>query len=240
MEKKLPFHTDTELDKLIDLLDHPEQLRMRILYLKNSGHDLEDEVAGFIAFYEANEGNTQILKEKLALQEKKMLKQLPSKKTNWNVLQWAAIFLIIVGSSLFFYLYKQQSYPTISTPYDEIGLPNFMGENPSSKRDWKQIMVYYKTNQFKKIISISNTSKNDTLSYFQGVSAFKLKNYKNGIQLFNEVETKSDFFNKSLYFKALCYYQLNKIAAFEKTISEIKLEVNDPAFNEKVKELKRM
>jgi hypothetical protein len=33
MEKKLPFHTDTELDKLIELLDHPEQLRIRINFL---------------------------------------------------------------------------------------------------------------------------------------------------------------------------------------------------------------
>ena len=240
MEKKLPFHTDTELDKLIDLLDHPEQLRMRILYLKNSGHDLEDEVAGFIAFYEANEGNTQILKEKLSLQEKKMLKQLPSKKTNWNVLQWAAIFLIIVGSSLFFYLYKQQSNPTISTPYNEIGLPNFMGENPSSKIDWKQIMVYYKTNQFEKIISIQNVSKNDTLAYFQGISKFKLKHYENSIQGFNSIEKKSVFYNKSLYFKAFSFYKLKKRSQFEKILSEIKLEVNDPAFNEKVKALKRM
>jgi hypothetical protein len=136
-------------------------------------------------------------------------------------------------------LQKQINNHTLDTIYEEVGLPNFMSKNESIEIDWKNIMFNYKTHQFQKIISISNPAKNDTLTYFQGIAAFKLKNYKNGIQLFNEVETKSDFFNKSLYFKAICYYQLNKIAAFEKTISEIKPEVNDPAFNEKVKELKK-
>lgn len=238
MEKKLHFHSDTELDKLINLLDHPEQLRMRIHYLKNSGHPLEDEVDGFIQFYDTHAGNCKLIKERLKLQENKLFTQLPVKKINWILIGTAASLMIILGTSTLFFLFKQQSKIPLNKPYEEIGLPNFMGENLFSKINWKEIMVLYKTNQFPKIISISNPAKNDTITYFQGVASFKLKNYKNGIQLFNEVETKSDFFNKSLYFKALCYYQLNKIAAFEKTISEIKLEVNDPAFNEKVKELK--
>lgn len=238
MEKKLPFHTDTELDKLIDLLDHPEQLRMRINYLKNAGHSLDDEVDGFIAFYEANEGNTLVIKEKLKQQENKLLYQLPSKKTNWTALRWAASLFIILGSSIFYYLYQQQTKLNLTAPYEEIGLPNYMGENQQSQIDWKEIMVYYKTKQFQKIISISNTYKNDTLAYFQGVSAFKLQEYEKGVVLLNNVENKSNFFNKSLYFKALCYYQLENSTAFEKTLSEIKIETNDPAFNEKVKELK--
>jgi uncharacterized protein YhbP (UPF0306 family) len=239
MEKKLPFHSDTELDKLIDLLDHPEQLRMRINYLKNSGHALSDEIDGFIAFYEANEGHTKTIKEKLALEEKKLLDQLPSKKTNWTSIKWAASLLIIIGSSLFIYLY-QQSNNTLSTPYEEIGLPNYMGENPSSKIDWKKIMVYYKTNQYQKITSIQNSSNNDTLTYFQGVSEFRLKQYDKSIQRFNSINKKSAFYNKSLYFKAFGYHKLKKINQFEQTLSEIKLENNDPAFNEKVEELRRM
>jgi len=240
MEKKLPFHTDTELDKLIDLLDHPEQLRMRIHYLKNSSHPLEEEVDGFIAFYENNEGNTALIKEKIVTQETKFLKQLPAKKTNWTAIRWAASLVIILGSSFLLYYYKQVSKLPLIKPYEEIGLPNYMGENQHSTIDWKEIMVLYKTNQFSKIISISNPAKNDTLSYFQGIAAFKLKDYVDGIQRFNAIESKSNFLNKSLYFKALCFYQLENNTGFEKTLSKIKLDINDPAFNEKVKELKSM
>lgn len=238
MEEKLTFHTNNEFDKLIDLLDHPDQLQIRINFLKNSGHTLEDEVEGFIFYYDYYNGDINSIKEKLTAQEKYFKAKIDHKRSYKLTIGWAASIFIILGTSIYFYLQKQINNHTLDTIYEEVGLPNFMSKNESIEIDWKNIMFNYKTHQFQKIISISNPAKNDTLTYFQGIAAFRLKNYKNGIQLFNEVETKSDFFNKSLYFKAICYYQLNKIAAFEKTISEIKPEVNDPAFNEKVKELK--
>jgi hypothetical protein len=48
---------------------------------------------------------------------------------------------------------------------------------------------------------------------------------------------KSNYYNKALYFKALCYYKLNDINQAKKLLQGIKLEKNDPSFNEKVKEL---
>ncbi len=240
MEKKLPFHTDTELDKLIDLLDHPEQLRMRIQYLKNSGHDIEDEVAGFIAFYEKYEGDVHTIEKKLAQQEERITKQLTPKNNTMVIIRWAASLLIIIGSSLFFYLQNQSNKSKLNAVYEEIGIANYMAENEKSEIKWNSIMYEYKSKQFQHIIELSNPTKNDTLFYFQGISAFKLSQFKNSIQFFNQIKKTSSFYNKSLYFKSIDLYNLQQINAFQKTISQIKPDKNDPDFNEKLDFLKRL
>ena len=239
MEEKLTFHTNNEFDKLIDLLDHPDQLQIRINFLKNSGHTLEDEVEGFIFYYDYYNGDVNSIKEKLTAQEKYFRAKIDHKRSYKLTIGWAASIFIILGTSIYFYLQKQINNHTLDTIYEEVGLPNFMSKNESIEIDWKNIMFNYKTHQFQKIISISNPAKNDTLTYFQGIAAFRLNQYDKSINFLNQIRPNSKYINKALYFKAICYYQLNKIAAFEKTISEIKPEVNDPAFNEKVKELKK-
>ena len=240
MEKKLHFHTDPELDKLIDLFAHPEELKMRVQTLKNSGTMLSDEVEGFIAFYEKHKGDVHTIEKKLALQEERITKQLTPKNNTLVIIRWAASLLIIIGSSLFFYLQNQSNKSKLNAVYEEIGIANYMAQNEKSDIKWNSIMYEYKSKQFQHIIDISNPTKNDTLFYFQGISAFKLSQFKNSIQFFNQIKKTSFFYNKSLYFKSIDLYNLQQINAFQKTISQIKPDKSDPDFNEKLDLLKRL
>lgn len=238
MEKKLPFHTDTELDKLIELLDHPEQLRIRINFLKNSGYSLEDEVVGFIAYYDFYNGDVYSIKEKLTTQEKFFTAKIDQKRSYKLTLGWAAGIFILLGTSIYFYLQKQINNHTLDTIYEEVGLPNFMSENENIVVDWKNIMFNYKTKQFQKLTQIHNPNQNDTLCYFQGIAAFKLNQFDKSVNFLNQIRPNSKYINKALYFKAICYYRQEKTTLLKKTLSKIKLEANDPAFNEMTNELK--
>ena len=240
MEKKLHFHTDPELDKLIDLLAHPEELKMRVQTLKNSGTKLSDEVEGFIAFYDTNKGDVKTIESKLALQEERFTKQISPKNNQRVIIQWAASLVIIIGTSLYFYLQNQSTKSKLSAVYEEIGLANYMGENEKNDLTWNSIMYKYKNKQFQHIIDLSNTTKNDTLFYFQGISAFKLAQFKNSIQIFNQIKKTSSFYNKSLYFKSIDLYNLEQMSTFHKTLSEIKSDKNDPDFNQKLEALRRL
>ena len=237
MEKKLPIDNASELDLLIDLLDQPKALQMRIDELRNSSSTLTDEVEGFIAYFDAYQGDTVRIKEKLTLQEKKLLHTIATSSSHWLFNKWAAAIALILAGGITYMLLNKPTAKQDLQPYEEIGLPNYMGPSTTTSIDWKIVMVDFKTHQFNKIIALNNSTNNDTLIYFKGVSAFQLKQYTSSKQLFNKLTPKSNYYNKALYFKALCYYKLNDINQAKKLLQGIKLEKNDPSFNEKVKEL---
>jgi len=208
--------------------------------LRNSSSPLADEVEGFMAYYDAYQGDTVRIKEKLALQEKKKLQPITTSSTNWLLNKWAAAIALILAGGITYMLLNKTAAKQDLQPYEEIGLPNYMGPSIASSIDWKIVMVDFKTHQFNKITALKNNSNNDTLTYFQGVSAFQLKQFTTSEQLFNKLTPKSNYYNKALYFKALCYYKLNAIKQSKRVLQEIKIEKNDPSFNEKVKELKHL
>jgi hypothetical protein len=107
MEKKLPMDSASELDQLIDLLDQPKALQLRMDALRNSSSPLADEVEGFMAYYDAYQGDTVRIKEKLALQEKKILQPITTSSTHWLLNKWAAaIALILAGGITYMLLNK--------------------------------------------------------------------------------------------------------------------------------------
>ncbi len=235
MEKKLPTDIDSELDKLINLLSHPEQLKLRIQYLKQSGQVLSDEIEGFIAYYDTCEGNTDLILEKLATLEKHFTKKHTIKKNRYKSISWAASILILIGTSSYLYLIKYQSKDSFTIkPYEEIGLPNYMGENTKNIIDWKVIMYDFKSRNYHTLLNTKNITLNDTLSYFKGIAAYNLHRFEKSIILLNTIQKTSIYHNKSLYFKALCYYNFKNTFQVKKLIKSIKKEENDPAFNEKV------
>lgn len=240
MEKKLPMDSASELDQLIDLLDQPKALQLRIEALRNSSSPLTDEVEGFMAYYDAYQGDTVRIKEKLALQEKKILQPVATSSIHWLLNKWAAAIALILAGGITYMLLNKTAAKQDLQAYEEIGLPNYMGPSRATSIDWKMVMVDFKTRQFKKIIILKNSTNNDTLTYFQGVSAFQLKQFTESEQFFNKLTPKSSYYNKSLYFKAWCYYKLNDLKQAKRVLQEIKLEKNDPSFNEKVKELKHL
>ena len=240
MEKKLPMDSASELDQLINLLDQPKALRLRIDAIRNSTSPLSDEVEGFIAYYDAYQGDTERIKKKLALQEKKLLQPITTSSTHWILNKWAAAIALILAGGITYILMNKPAAKQDLQPYEEIGLPNYMGPSTATSIDWKNIMVDFKTHQFNKITTLKNTTNNDTLTYFQGISTFQLKQFNESKQLFNKLTPKSSYYNKALYFKSLCYYEQNDLKQAKRLLQKIKLEKNDPSFNEKVKELKHL
>ncbi len=240
MEKKLPMDSASELDQLIDLLDQPKALQIRIEALRNSSSPLTDEVEGFMAYYDAYQGDTVRIKEKLALREKKILQPITTSSTHWLLNKWAAAITLILAGGITYMLLNKPASKQDLQPYEEIGLPNYMGPSTATSIDWKVVMVDFKTHQFNKIIALNNSTNNDTLTYFQGISAFELKQFTTSKELFNKLTPKSSYYNKSLYFKSLCYYEQNDLKQAKRLLQEIKLEKNDPSFNEKVKVLKHL
>ena len=238
MEKKLPMDSASELDQLIILLDQPKALQLRIDTLRNSTSPLSDEVEGFIAYYDAYEGDTERIKEKLALQEKKSLQPITTSSTHWLLNKWAAAITLILAGGITYMLLNKPAIKQDLQPYEEIGLPNYMGPSTATSIDWKNIMAYYKTNNFQKITTIANKKNNDTLAYFQGVSWFKQKKFQNGIQSFEKIPKQSIYSNKGNYFKALCYFKLNQNAQTKELLNNCDLDMYDPNFNQKVNELK--
>ena len=181
----------TELDQLIDLLDQPASLQVRMDALRNSTTPLTDEVEGFIAYYDAYQGDTVRIKEKLALQEKKLLQPITTSSTHWLLNKWAAAIALILAGGITYMLLNKPAAKQDLQPYEEIGLPNYMGPSTATSIDWKVIMVDFKTNQFNKITTLKNTTNNDTLTYFQGVSAFQLKQFTTSKELFNKLSPKA-------------------------------------------------
>jgi hypothetical protein len=238
MEKKSPITPSTELDKLIDLLDNPEQLRLRINYLKNSTYPLTDEVEGFLSYYEIYKGDTTIIKEKLEQLELKTVGKFIAPTKKWDTLKWVASIALIIGSGIALYVSLSENNSMKITPYVEIGIPNYMGPSTTSSIDWKNIMLHYKTNNFQKITALVNKKNNDTLAYFQGIAWFKQKKFQKGIQSFEKIPLKSIYCNKGYYFKALCYYKLNQNTKAKEVLKYSHLDNHDPNFNQKVKELK--
>ena len=230
----------TELDQLIDLLDQPASLQVRMDALRNSTTPLTDEVEGFIAYYDAYQGDTVRIKEKLALQEIKLLQPITTSSTHWFLNKWAAAITLILAGGITYMLLNKPAAKQDLQPYEEIGLPNYMSPSTATSIDWKVIMVDFKTHQFNKITALNNSTNNDTLTYFQGISAFQLKQFTTSKQLFNKLTPKSSYYNKSLYFKSLCYFEQNDLNQAKRLLQEIKFEKNDPSFNEKVKELKHL
>lgn len=238
MEKKSLITTSTELDKLIDLLDSPEQLRLRVNYLKNSTYPLSDEVEGFLSYYEIHKGDTTIIKEKLEQLELKTVGKFIAPTKKRETIKWVASIALIIGCGIAMYVSLSKNNSMKVIPYEEIGIPNYMGPSTTSSIDWKNIMVHYKTNNFQKITTLGNKTKNDTLYYFQGIAWFKQKKFQKGIQSFEKIPIKSIYSNKGNYFKAFCYYKLNQNTRAKELLNYSQLDIHDPNFNQKVKELK--
>lgn len=194
---------------------------------------------GFIAFYEVNNKDSYIIKEKLILHEKKLLQLISTTTSYWFLNKWAAAVALILAGGITYLILNKTTSKQEFQPYEEIGLPNYMGPSSTSCIDWKNIMVYYKTTNFQKITALKNENKNDTLMYFQGIAWFKQKKFQKGIQLFEKIPSQSIYYNKGNYFKALGYYKLNNTLQLRRSINKIKNEPKDPSFNEKVKILKK-
>jgi hypothetical protein len=236
MEKELPPFDPITLDSLVDLLDSPAELKQKINVLEQNSHPLPDEVEGFIQYYKLYSGDSEKIKKQLKKLETNFVVPNPQKRNVF--LRWAAIFILLIGSSITYYFVQSTNSPQIAVPYEEIGLPNYMGVNKTSNIDWKNVMFLYKTKQYRKLSVIENNHQNDTLSYFQGIASIKDKNIEAGIKKLEEISPKSKYYNKALYFQCIALITINETEKIKSLLPKINQEINDPEFNLKLKQLK--
>ena len=90
-----------ELKKLIELLDFPDQLKLIIE--KSRGYkDLDESIRGFIAMYDALDGDCDKMKNQMEANKNDILKSLIKPKKSiftQKFIRYAAIFVVIITSN---------------------------------------------------------------------------------------------------------------------------------------------
>lgn len=131
----------------------------------------------------------------------------------------AASVLIIIGATSFYFFFKSPDLPELASKYyePEIGLPV---ELAVSNSKWDAVMNDLKSGNIKeskeKLDKLKSSGTNDTLSYFEGVLDYELKNYGEAIKNFSSVNESAYYFQKAQYRLVLSYLMSkNKKSALE-------------------------
>ena len=201
--------SSVELKALIDLIDQPQQLRIAIDLCRKRG-DLDDAVAGFIVRYDELNGDGNLLKKELETNRLRIIS--PLARTQKSVLppwfKYAAIFMLLVISSVFIYSYTNRDKLIFNRIYEEPGIPNYM--NSCLQVHIEEPLFYYKKGDFEKayqtILPVyKESSKNDTVSYYMALIQFQMGEFSSAQLLFKKiVVSESIFAFRSDYFTALC------------------------------------
>jgi tetratricopeptide (TPR) repeat protein len=192
--------------------------------------DLDESVLGFIALYDSLDGDCSALERLLNENKSHILKPLSTANKRFfipNLLRYAALFSVLLLSSVFTYLqYFQQRPFTISTSYKDPGIPTFM-EN-SAANSLESIMFYYRKDAYPKAhelveIALQKNPENDTLVYYSAVlNQLTAHNQLAKVGFMKLRDKGSVFSDKAMYFLAICYVSEEKyaqaIALFEKVI----------------------
>ena len=227
----------SELNQLIELLDHPSALKQKIEILRLSPN-LTDELEGFIALYDSYKGDC--LKINKNINESKSIILAPLKKKNNFItyLKYAAVFVLLFGTGLFLFIGKEKVLP-LSNQFEEPGLVNYMSTTTSS--NWVDIMYDFKTKNYLKADqkiekALIDNPKNDTLIYFLGVVNFKLNKLKEAkiqLQKLQKINT-TIYTDKSIYYLGLIEYNkahFSKANTIFKSLSNsIDLDVKNASF----------
>ena len=204
-------------------LSEEEKASVDSLLLSNSDFKDEFELYKNIVFG-IKEAGKEHLKNKLKeadmeLDEGTPLTQVTKEKTNFKFIAIAASVLIIIGATSFYFFFKSPDLPELASKYyePEIGLPV---ELAVSNSKWDAVMNDLKSGNIKeskeKLDKLKSSGTNDTLSYFEGVLDYELKNYGEAIKNFSSVNESAYYFQKAQYRLVLSYLMSkNKKSALE-------------------------
>ncbi len=139
-------------------------------------------------------------KLKLKLQEIDKMMDIPARKRIHpkRILIWSSsVAACLLIGVLLVQKFSSNKYSQITEEYwpEEPGLPVKM----SSKGKYDEAMNAYKLDDYDKANSLLEKISSDTSTYFQGVIAYNLNDYKASKGFFNHIEKGSSYFQNSQF-----------------------------------------
>lgn len=238
------FMENSELNQLIELLNNPSALKQKVVELK-SNSDLEDEIIGFITLYDLFEGDSSKIKKYLEESKKQIISPIKLKSTSFSYLKYAAIFILILGISLFYFQKKEASKLALKNEFNEPGIANYMSTQTTSL--WEEIMYDYKMHKFVSAYTkiereLKNSPTNDTLIYFSGIVNYELKKEKIATTKLTKIALSNSIFKDraSYYLGRIAFENGNSKKAkkiFKSLLKSNDLDIKNASF-ENLSELK--
>lgn len=197
--------------------------------LKSSTFE-KDELKGIQSFLEDNNYSREKLTDFLNKGSRFEVDQFPLPKENAKdyslVFKIAAVVVPVLIMASYLLFFNTSKYERIAFEYtpEEKGLPVLMSKN--SKKEFDEAMNDFRANEYENALNgfqqlLTNQPKNDTLLYFSGYAALKIKEYKFSKNTFEKVKVSSNFYEKSQFLLALNLIALNNIPNAEKKLEEI-------------------
>jgi tetratricopeptide (TPR) repeat protein len=218
-----------ELKKLIELLDSPDQLKL-IIEKNRAYKDLDQSIRGFIAMYDALDGDCDKMKNQMAANKSAILtKRINPKKSIFKqkLLRYAAMFVVIIASSFFVYAYLFTNRIELSARYTDPGIPNFMSSEEN--HEMSTIMFYYQKKNYQKAdaliqAALKQKPSNDTLNYYASVLMFMNERGDSGMKGFEKLSKGSGGFKaKSKYYRGLILVEQKNYTMAIKRFKEVLL-----------------
>ncbi|MEX1001694.1 MAG: hypothetical protein WDZ35_06225 [Crocinitomicaceae bacterium] len=238
--KRLDKHTTLEEIKV--LLDDAKSHESTIEELKIHVSDFDD-VKGLIALLRKNKWDYTTVKsveQNANTDFNALLKQAETPRFPW--LKVAAVIIPLVGLSLFYFLYFQQSSEgeNLYSKYyvEEKGLPTLMSDAKNKKFD--EAMAAYKDNAYEEAESgfdelLVSNKKDDTLLYFLGCTNMELEDFENAIKMFKKVDTNSVFKEKAEYNLSLCFIKIEDFKSAKDILTKISEDKKHPYYDKALK-----
>lgn len=202
-----------ELKKLIELLEFPDQLKT-VIEKRRDVKGLDESVYGFIAMYDALDGDCVKMKAQIASNKNEILKTCvkpKKKKIIVSISRFAAILVLLITSSYFVFTYVLNNRIDLSPKYTDPGIPNFMSADLN--HEISKIMFYYRKKDYRKAdeliqVALKQKPSDDTLKYYASVILFLDGSGDLGMKGFaNLSEGRGSFKAKSMYYQGLIFVE---------------------------------
>lgn len=203
-------HIDFEFIMHFFMTEKEEQKRVHFLnFLKANRALIEDDtIIGLLLYLDKHNWDHQKLEEKLTTLTYPFQKHRKTVKHKTNYLKYVAS-IIIIAASILSILYLTD--PPLSKYFPvETGLPNLMSSYSTQDNKWEKLNTAFQHEDYEFVYItckelIANKMHSDTLYYFSGIAAYKLKKYEEAASYFNQIEQykKSVFLIDSEYLLAL-------------------------------------
>jgi tetratricopeptide (TPR) repeat protein len=199
------------VQNFLQLVSSPTELK-HFIEAHRERLDLDKSVLGFIALYDSLDGDCGALQRVLNENKSHVLKPLLATKQRAfipNFLRYAAIFCIIIASSVFVYSYFSGNRMELSSRFNDPGIPNFMSAEENN--EMTTIMFYYQKKEYEKAdlhiqSALKHQPTNDTLRYYASVVKFLEESGDSGLKGFERLgKGNSKYKAKSIYYQGLIY-----------------------------------
>ncbi len=218
-----------DLKTLIELLDFPSELSV-VLEKMRIQKELDASILGFIAMYDAVDGDCEKMKNQMAANKHAITtKRVKQKKFMFtqNFIRYAAIFVVTVASSLFVYTYLVDNRIELSARFIDPGIPNFM--SAEANHEMSTIMFYYQKKDYQKAdrliqAALKQKPSNDTLNYYASVLLYLDESGDLGMKGFEKLSKRCSAFKaKSIYYQGLIFVNQGSYTLAIKRFKEVLL-----------------